>query len=67
MNYCVSLLQKCNRDYYENLNIKEVPDNKPCVKQARILVFLTHILPYKDRVGDSALIREYTGRRKAFF
>ena len=31
-NYCVSLLRKSKRGYYENLNIKNVTDNKPFCK-----------------------------------
>ena len=28
---------------------------------------LTRIFPYKDRIKDSVLIREYTGQRKPIF
>ena len=28
---------------------------------------LTRILPYKDRIVDSVLIREYTGQRKTVY
>ena len=27
-NYCVSLLRKTKKDYYANLNVKDIDDNK---------------------------------------
>ena len=37
-NKCVSLLRKSKKDYFENLNEKNIADNKRFVK--KILIFL---------------------------
>ena len=37
-NYCVSLLRKSKRGYYENLNIKNVTDNELFWKSAKPLL-----------------------------
>ena len=36
-NYCVSLLQKSKRRYYENLNIRNVTNNKLFLKSVKPL------------------------------
>ena len=46
MNYCVSLLLKSQRGYYENLNIKNVTDNKLFWKSVKPL------LSGKSRIRD---------------
>ena len=40
--------------------------NRHCVKYARIRVFTGRIIPYKDRIVDSALIPEYSVRENSY-
>ena len=49
-NYCVSLLRKSKRRYYENLNIKNVTDNKLFWKSVKPL------LSNKSRVSEKGEI-----------
>ena len=51
-NYCVSLLRKSKRGYYENLNIKNVTDNKLFWKSVKSL------LSDKSRIRDRINISE---------
>ena len=51
-NYCVSLLRKSKRRYYENLNIKSVTDNKLFCKSVKPL------LSGKSRIRDRINISE---------
>ena len=51
-NYCVSLLRKSKRGYYENLNIKNVTDNKLFWKSVKPL------LSDKSRIRDRINISE---------
>ena len=37
-NYCVSLLRKLKRNYYSNLNVKDINDNKKFWKIAKPLL-----------------------------
>ena len=37
-NYCVSLLRKLKRNYYSNLNVKDITDNKKFWKIAKPLL-----------------------------
>ena len=38
-NYCVSLLRKSKRNYYSNLNVKDITDNKKFWKTIKPLFF----------------------------
>ena len=52
INYCLSLLRKSKRRYYENLNIKNVTDNKEFWKSMK------HLLSDKSRITDRISISE---------
>ena len=51
-NYCVSLLQKSKKGYYENLNIKNITDNKLFWKSVKPL------LSDKSCIGDRISISQ---------
>ena len=50
-NYCVSLLRRSKTEYYENLNIKNVTDNKLFLKSVKPL--LSDKSGIRDRVNVS--------------
>ena len=37
-NYCLCLLQKLKKEYYKNLNVKEITDNKMFWKTIKLLL-----------------------------
>ena len=50
-NYCVCLLQKSKKEHYENLNIKNLTDNKLFWKSVK--PFLSDKLHIRDRINIS--------------
>ena len=54
-NYCVPLLQKCKRGHYENLNMKNVTDNKLFCKSVEPL--LSDKLRVRDRINIREILR----------
>ena len=50
-NYCVCLLQKSKKEHYENLNIKNLTDNKLFWKSVK--PFLSDKLHIRDKINIS--------------